>query len=79
MSRPKVKIDGNTVVWILEHVMPYDGSYTLGVFLDPEVAKKGRTDKGKWELNSEGNWSTRTSRDEYLEFYLLTKHPVRVK
>lgn len=85
MSRPKLEVNE---VWILEEVMPYDGSEILGVFVDPEIAMKGRDDKGRWEKVHDRrtgqflHWSTQPASDSFgasREFYLLTSYPVRSK
>ena len=77
MTRPKLQVND---VWILQEVIPYDGSSIEGVFFDVEVAKRGR---GKWTYvqneGEEGFWTTNSKADSYEMFFLLTKHPVRTK
>lgn len=73
MARPKLNV---THVWILEEVIPYDGSITVGVFVDVELAKEGR--KG-WKLLDDGDWSTAPDKPGYESFFVLTKHQIRTK
>ena len=81
MSRPKLEVNE---VWILQEVMPYEGTEILGVFFDPEVAKKDR--KGTWRKmtdTADGStfWSTKTERHSarYEPWLVLDQHPVRTK
>lgn len=71
MARPKLEVNH---VWILEEVVPYEGSEIIGVAIDPEVLKADRT--GWWQT-PEGDWSTAPKVDRFETFFLLTKHQIR--
>lgn len=74
MSRPKLNVNH---VWVLEEIIPYDGSEIIGVFVDPEVAKAGR--KGWWQT-PDGDFSTSPRNNSSFEaFFALTKYQIRTK
>lgn len=74
MSRPKLNINH---VWVLEEILPYEGSEILGIFVNPEVAKEGR--KGWWQT-PEGDFSTAPrGRTSYEPFFAVTKYQIRTK
>lgn len=73
MSRPKLDVND---VWILNEVMPYEGSTILGVFADVNVGKSRR---GRWYVTTDGNWTTRRPGTDSMSmdvFFTLTQHPV---
>ena len=80
MTKPKVNV---TQVWILQKVIPYDGSEILNVYLDPDEVMAAHTGLGAWKYDEkEGFWFTNNdasgppdSPDHYL---LLTRHPILV-
>lgn len=72
MPRPKLKVEE---VWILQSVIPYDGSEIIGVFFDLDVAKRDR----KWHQEPSGDWSTTSPDGNYGQFFLLSKHTIRTK
>lgn len=80
MSRPRVKLD-NAQVWVLEEVVPYEGSTILGIFLDIEVAKADRP--GRWtHVQSDGEdvWTTHRDGGRMTDnFFLITPYVVRTK
>lgn len=72
---PKPKLEVNEV-WILEEVLPYEGSWVQGVFADVEVAKAGH--KG-WRQLPDGDWTTAPIKESTKEFFTATKHAIRRK
>lgn len=71
-------------VWILEQVTPYEGSETLGVFIDDDVARSTRKDQA-WhkvhdrETDQFTHWSTAPEPMGMGSFLILTQYPVRTK
>jgi hypothetical protein len=77
----KVRLEVNDV-WILEEVLPYEGSTILGVFYDPEVAKDARPDVKRWytpATDQTSLCSVAEPMSTYEAFYYISKHSVRTK
>lgn len=69
-KRPKLEVN---TVYILEEVIPFDGTTIQGVYVDLEVAKARRP--GVWRLDVHGDWHTQ-EHDDTKTFYVITTHNV---
>lgn len=75
MSRPKLSV---THVYILQFVIPYEGSEIMKVCATLETAQNGRKWYKERGATGEVTWSTDPpGTDSYEGFYLITKHQVQ--
>jgi hypothetical protein len=79
MARPKINV---TAVWVLQKVLPYDGSEILNVYLDPDEVMAEHTQYGAWKYDEKNDmWFTNndaSSEGSWDHYLLLTRHPILV-
>lgn len=77
MSRPKLEV---TEVWILEEVLPYEGSEIVNVYFDVEAAKNDPQvpARARWRKREDAGWTTRPTHPQNVmtEFFAITKYPI---
>lgn len=70
-------------VWILQEVIPYEGSSIISVFADVATAKASRPSVKRWYEDSTGGFlskqPTTRSYEEFFVFFVITKHMIRTK
>lgn len=79
MTRPKLTVDK---VFILEEIVPYEGSEIIGVFTTPDAAMISQAPRDKWTVITrlgKTGYTTRPDVSDFSEYYLVTEHSVRAR